>query len=285
MDLTEFLSGGLLPLNILTTESSLYLPRLRELYPNAKLFALTNCEEAVNYKKYRDLGVNWSLNENIKIFDERFFDIIIAESLLTYTKNSYDDLMNISRALKETGYLLSTFKNIRYAPVLNELKEGRFPFRDEKLYAKTEIVKMLNDAVFKEIAFLPMETDLSVKDTAKEFINAGFENFNDDLLTKIWMFKASVSTSSVLALKELYDKETRKNLAKLIRRVEYDIEREKNLENLWNFIEEHAVFPDYLLGFVEEICVYKESVLKILEKSAREKGLTDFSDAINEALQ
>ncbi|MBP3722205.1 MAG: hypothetical protein J6I62_02995 [Selenomonadaceae bacterium] len=89
----------------------------------------------------------------------------------------------------------------------------------------------------------------------------------------------------MLALKELYDGETRKNLAKLIRRVEYDIEREKNLENLWNFIEENQIFPDYLLGFIEEICVYKESVLKILEKSAREKGFTDFSNAINEALK
>lgn len=285
MDLTEFLSGGLLPLKILTIESSLYLPRLRELFPSAELFALTNYEEVVSHKKYKDLGVNWSLNEDIKIFNERFFDIIIAESLLTYAKNSYDDLMNISRALKETGYLLSSFKNIRCAPVLNELKEGRFSFRDEKLYAKTEIVKMLNDAVFKEIAFLPMEKDLSFKDTAEEFINAGFENFNDDLLTKIWMFKASVSTSSVLALKELYDKETRKNLAKLIRRVEYDIKREKNLERLWNFIEENSVFPDYLLGFIEEICVYRETVLKILEKSANEKGLTNFSDAIKEALE
>lgn len=284
MDLTEFLPGGVLPLKILTIESSLYLPRLRELYKGAELFAITSYEEVVNYEKYKNLRINWALNKDIKNFEEKFFDIIVAESLLTYTKNSYDDLMGVSRALKDTGYLLSAFRNVRYAKILKELKEGRFPFRDEKLYAKDEVVKMLNDAIFKEISFSPMEVDEDAQNIAEEFIATGFYDYNNDLLTKSWMFKAAVSTSSVLALKELYDGETRKNLAKLLRRVEYDIEREKNLEELWFFIEKNQIFPDYLIGFIEEICVHKISVYKILEKSAKDKVLTEFLDAIDEAV-
>lgn len=276
MDLRDFLSGGVLPLNILTIESSLYLPFLRENYPNANLFAITSYEEVVTYEKYQKLNINWSLNGDIKTFSQKYFDIIIAESVLTYSKNTYDDLMAISAALKETGYFLSSFKNIRFAPILNELKEGRYPFRDEHLYAKDEVVKMLNDAIFKEISFSPMEVDLKAQNIADAFINAGFENYNNDLLTKTWMFKAAATASSVLALKELYTKDIRKNLSKLLHRIEYDAERKKNIALLWDFIIAEHIFPDYLEGFVEEVCVYKESVFKILLESAKKRGLYDF---------
>lgn len=284
MDLTEFLSGGPLPLNILTIESSLYLLNLKKLYPNAALYAVTNYEEVINYKNYRNLNINWVLGRDIKIFPQKSFDIIIAESLFSHTKNSYDDLMAISRALKDTGFFLSTFKNIRYAPVLNEIKEGRFPFRDENLFAKDEVVKMLNDAIFKEIFFSPMEVDLKAQEIADNFMQAGFENYNNDLLTKTWMLKAAVSTSGALALKELYTKEIRKNLAKLLRRIEYDVEREKNLDIFWNFLEVENIFPDYLTGFIEEICVYKKSTLNLLLSSAKIRGKNDFVEAMNEAL-
>lgn len=264
MDLTEFLPGGPLDINILTIESSLYLPHLSKNYPNASLFAVTDYEEVINYEKYKNLNVNWVLEKDIKIFPQKKFDIIVAESILTYSQNSYDDLMNISRALKDTGYFLSCFKNIRFAPVITEIKEGRFPFRNEKLYAKDEVVKMLNDAIFKEIFFAPMEVDLNAEDTAQNFVQAGFQNFNNDLLTKTWMFKASVSTSAAIALKELYTADVRKNLAKLLHRIEYDVEREKNIAALMELTEKEGIFPDYLLGFIEEICVHKENMLKIL---------------------
>ena len=273
-----------MPLNILTIESSLYLLNLKKLYPNAALYAVTNYEEVINYKNYRNLNINWVLGGDIKIFPQKSFDIIIAESLFSHTKNSYDDLMAISRALKDTGFFLSTFKNIRYAPVLNEIKEGRFPFRDENLFAKDEVVKMLNDAIFKEIFFSPMEVDLKAQEIADNFMQAGFENYNDDLLTKTWMLKAAVSTSGALALKELYTKEIRKNLARLLRRIEYDVEREKNLDIFWNFLEVENIFPDYLTGFIEEICVYKKSTLNLLLSSAKIRGKNDFVEAMNEAL-
>ena len=274
MDLTEFMVGGPLELNILTIESSVYLPYLRRSYPNASLYAVTKYEEIINYPKYKNLNVNWILEEDIKIFPQKTFDIIIAESILTYTKNSYEDLMTINRALKETGYFLSSFNNIRYAPVIDEIINGRFPFRDEKLYAKDEVVKMLNDAIFKEIFFLPTkvglkvnsEADLNAKSIADDLIKMGFQNYNNDLLTKTWMFKASVSTASVLALKELYTNDIRKNLAKLLHRIEYDVEREKNLAALSKFIEKEHIFEDYLIGFIEEICVNKENVRENLRR-------------------
>lgn len=282
MNLMEFLSGGPLSLKILTIDSSLYLPRLRQIYPSSILYAMTDYEEIV--EKYKHLCVNWYLEKDMQNFHDNFFDIVISESVLTDTKNSYDDLMKINRSLKESGFFLGTFKNIRYAPILLELKEGRFPFRDEHLYAKDEIVKMLNDAIFKEIDFAPMERDLFSQNEADILVKLGFENYSDDLITKTWMFKAARATSAVLALKELYTEDTRKTLAKLLHRIEYDVEREKSLIYLWNLIEQEHIFPDYLLGFVEEITIYKKTTLKILYDYAKDNGIYDFATEIGEAI-
>ena len=285
MDLTEFLSASPLSLKVLTVESSIYLPQLRELFPKAKLFGITKHTEVINYPQYQNLNVYWTINDNVKIFPQDYFDIILAESVLNDTKNSYEDLMTISRALKDTGYFLGSFLNLRYAPILDELKEGRFPFRDEHLYAKDEVVKMLNDAVFKEIVFMPAAMDDENENTASSFAKAGFENYQQDLSTKIWMFKASRATASVAALKELYTKDTRKKLSRLLLRIEYDVNREENLALLWKLIDEERIFPDYLLGFMEEISIHKNETIKILLKSAKIRGLEDFASGMDEAMR
>ncbi|MBR3721947.1 MAG: methyltransferase [Selenomonadaceae bacterium] len=284
MDLCEFLSGGPSSFKILTVESSVYLPKLRELFPNGDLFAITKYSEVANYEPYKKLNIHFEISENVKIIQEKYFDIILGESLLTYAKNSYDELMAVSQALKDTGFFLGSFLNVRYAPILNELREGRFPFRNEKPYAKDEIVKMLNDAVFKEISFLPMEQNFQLDDMVSLFVKAGFENYNRDLSTKSWMFKASRSTAEVVALKELYTKEIRKELSRLLHRIEFGVNRNENLSALWNFIERERIFPDYLLGFIEEVSFDKRALRQILLLSAKKAGLEYFVSEIGERI-
>ena len=107
----------------------------------------------------------------------------------------------------------------------------------------------------------------------------GFDDFNGDLITKAWMFKASRSTATVAALKELYTKEMRRELARLLHRIEYGVEREKSLAALWELCAREMVFPDYLRDFVHEISVHEERVRKLLGESARACSLEDFAES------
>ncbi len=280
-DLLEFMASGPLPLRILTLESSYCLPQLRQRFPNGELCAMTSYEEVPGFPEYRGLDIRWEVGDYRSVgcsrYEKNSFDFILGETCLTHLWNSYDTLMEVSRLLKDTGHFLGSFLNIRYWRVLEELRQGRYPFRDQRLYAKDEVVKMLNDAIFKEIVFAPLLRFPEEREEAEAFSRMGFEDFNEDLVTKAWMFKASRSTAEVAALKELYAKEVRRDLSRLLHRIEYGVEAEESLASLWKLCAAERIFPDYLADFVHEVTVHEERVRDILGRSARASGLGDFA--------
>ena len=91
-----------------------------------------------------------------------------------------------------------------------------------------------------------------------EWINFGFDNFVDDLNVKTWIVRADRSTAEVAALKRFYTPQIRKQLATLIHRIEYDIDREENILLLKNFCEENQIFDDYLNDFIDQIVLHRE---------------------------
>ena len=285
-DLLEFMASGPLPLRILTLESSFYLPQLRQRFPNGELYAMTSYEEVPGFPEYRGLDIHWRIGDyrsmGLSSYEKDSFDFVLGETCLTHLWNSYDTLMEVSRLLKDTGHFLGSFSNVRYWRVLEDLRQGRYPFRDQRLYAKDEVVKMLNDAIFKEIVFTPFLRFPEEREEAEAFSRMGFEDFSGDLVTKAWMFKASRSTAAVAALKELYTKEVRRDLARLLHRIEYGVERDTSLAALWKLCAEELIFPDYLADFLHEIAAHEERVRAILGRSARALGLGEFAIAFEE---
>ncbi len=280
-DLLDFMASGLLPLCILTLESSFYLPQLRARFPNAKLYAMTSYEEVPEFPEHRNLGVQWVIGDFRKEslpWEPEFFDVVLAESCLECLWESYDTLMGISRSLKDTGHFLGSFRNIRYWRMLEHLREGRFPVRERHLYAKDEVVKMLNDAIFKEIVFAPFLQFPEESGEAEAFSSMGFDDFNGDLVTEAWMFKASRSTAAVTALKELYTKEIRRDLACLLHRIEYGVDEEKSLEGLWQLCRKELIFPEYLADFVHEVAAHEKRLRGRLGVSAERRFLGEFAE-------
>ena len=278
-DLLEFMASGPRSFRILTLESSFYLPDLRERFPHAELYAMTSYEEVPDFPENRGLEVHWTVKDYRREalpFGQEFFDFVLAESCLEYLWESYDTLMGISRCLKDTGSFFGCFQNIRYWRMLAHLREGRFPVRERHLYAKDEVVKMLNDAIFKEISFSPFLRFPEEREEAEEFSRMGFDNYNDDLITKTWMFQASRSTAAVSALKEFYTKEVRRDLARMLHRIEYGVETERNLGMVWELCEREMIFPEYLADFVHEIAVHEERLRERLRESARKHSLGEF---------
>ena len=178
---------------------------------------------------------------------------------MTLVHDPYKIAFGINRWLKETGFLVTQFDNIRFVGVLENLKQGYYPERERKLYAKTEIVRLLNDSLFKEISFYPDKIfDVNID----EWINFGFDNYNNDLKVKTWLIKASRSTAEVAALKQFYTPEIRKELAKLLHRIEYDIDREENLNRLIELCKKNQIFEDYLNDFIEQVVIHRDLLFK-----------------------
>ena len=269
--LLKFISPNVGNISVLVIESLSYLRELHELLPAAQILVLSEFSEAKS--DFNDLHLDWIFCDYKKFnfqMDEKIFDIIIAEDCLTFAYEPYKTMFGINRWLKETGFLVTQFESIRFIGVLESLKQGYYPERERRLYAKTEIVRFLNDALFKEISFSPGET---IEYNIDDWLSFGFDNYNDELLVKNWIVKASRSTAEVAALKEFYTPAIRKELAKLLHRIEYDIDREDNIERLRSFCEEHMIFNDYLADFIEQIVIHRERLFDIFAEDNAEDNI------------
>lgn len=225
---------------VLLIESQKYLAGVKKLMPNAQFVVLES----------------WNLPVEPKIFD-----VIIAGDCLTYGENFYRRLAELNHLLKDSGFVLTQFLNVRFIGVLESLRRGIFCPKEERFWAKFDVVKILNDANFKEINFLPCERK---KIPVEEWENFGFDNFSEDLSTKIWLVKASKCTAEVVSLKEMYTYETRAELSRRLHRVEYDIDAEKNLAAILELCRRENIFDEYLSDFIEQTVIHKEKVFNML---------------------
>lgn len=232
---------------VLLIDSEKYFAGVRELMPNARIFSLT-------------------LEDELPV-EPKIFDVIISTNCLTFAPDCYRNLLEFNYLLKDSGFLLTQFLNVRFVEVLENLKRGTFPAGERRFWAKRDVVKILDDATFKEIRFLPGEQlEVSVSDW-EEF---GFDNFSEDLATRIWLVKACKCTAEVAALKEMYTPEVRAELSRLLHRIEYGIDVEKNLQALVELCQREKIFSDYLADFVEQVVVHEAAskfILAAVDKS------------------
>ena len=248
----------------LVIDAEKYLSPLRELMPAAKIALLTSAQSHKAAELCRRLKVDLMEGDYLRgalPSEPKVFDVIIAEDCLSYSLDTYITLLELNHLLKDSGFLLTQFFNVRFIGVLESLRRGQFPTQEKKFWAKWDVVKLLDGAVYREVHFLPGE---QIKNSAADaWLNFGFENFSDDLLTKIWLVQACKSTAEVAALKEFYTEDVRAELSRLIHRIEYDIDVEENISRLKNLCQRENIFADYLNDFVAQVTTHEE-VRKIL---------------------
>lgn len=249
MSLLEFITPNFLPINVLLIESEGFLCGLREILPSARIALL---------KKEPTEAIKGLCDEfKADLIDElpnapKIFEIIIAEEILTVGEDFYSRLMAFNHLLTDSGYLLTKFYNVRYVGVLEALKSGRFSNNERRFWAKADVVKLLDNAIYKEIHFLPCEQGLS----AAAWEKFGFDNSNEDLTTKTWLVKACKCTAEVAALKEIFTPEVRAELSRILHRIEYDIDAEENLRRLMELCDREGIFDDYLRDFINQVVVH-----------------------------
>ena len=231
--LKNFVPPNFLPIKVLLIDSEEYLSGLRKILPAAQIFTADLIDELPTKPK--------------------IFEIIIAKDVLTIGENFYATLMLFNRLLTNSGFLLTQFYNVRFVRVLERLKQGKFLNNERRFWAKADVVKLLDDALYKEIHFLPGERE---NISAEDWEQFGFENYNDDLTTKIWLVKACKCTAEVAALKDIFTDEVRADLARILHRIEYDIDKEENFQRLMALCAREGIFDDYLSDFINQVVVH-----------------------------
>lgn len=265
-DLLHFLEPDGAALSVLVIESVRYLPRLRALFPNAALYAVAADEDAQSAPEAAGLGVRWTAldyRETPLPFAQRFFDIILSERMLEHVTNPQDIASGIGTFIKDTGFLLTSFENIRHWRVLKELMEGHYYAIIRRRYTMSEFSRLLSASFYKDVFFAPVRRP-SQRGEVERLMAAGFENRMDDLDTEVWLVQAMRSSASVAPLKAAYTPEVRKRLALLLRRVEYEIDAKENVRALWRLADEAGLSEEYIARFAAEIIVQRAAFASAL---------------------
>ena len=273
--LLQFVPESAEKLRILVVESCLYLPELRRRMPQAELYAVVADADIASMPEYAGLDVSWKIldyHETPLPYEKEFFDYILAERCLELAANPQDIASGFGTYIKQTGFLLTSFQNIRHWKVLRDLMDGHFYAVVSRWFAKPEMVKLLYASFYKDAVFRPQRST-APKELLQKLLDCGFDNTFHDIETEVWLVKAARSTPEIGMLKSFFTPEIRRSLVTLLRRVEYGIDVEANCQNFWRLYEDAGLFPDYLAEFIWETIVHRRAVFAALQASTTDADL------------
>lgn len=276
--LLQFVTAGRGKLRVLVVEGNLCLAELRKMLPEAELFAVTTDPDAAG--KCADLNIELisiDYREKPLDFAEKYFDYIIAPRALETAVNPQDIAAGFGKFLRDTGFLLTSFLNIRHWKIIKELQEGHFYYFCRHMFSRTEMETLLCASFYKSTGFAPLTRKAPAK-LLEALLAAGFENSSDDLETEVWLVKAGRSTPELMAIKSLYTPEIRKELSRLLHRIEFDVEREKSLDRLMSLCSREAIFPAYLAEFFALTVIHREQTVKLIAEKYRRSGMVEEAD-------
>ena len=253
-ELLSFLTASELPLRILVVESLVYLPELRAMFPEASLYAVAADADRFERPEVSELGVQFLeldyLAEPLP-YGPEFFDYIISDLTLEQAGNPQDIAAGFSHFLKQTGAFLTSFRNIRHWSVVQELMDGHYYQVVARLFAKPEFEKLLYASYYKDVRVRPQRRP-APEGEVDRLVAAGFDNTNDDLETEFWLVYAARSMPELSLLKSFFTAAQRKELARLLHRIEYDVDTVQQVAAFWQFYHRVGLFPDYTAAFVKE---------------------------------
>lgn len=284
MGLLHFLTPTEERLKVLVVESCLYLPELRNMMPRAELYAVTADSDIAELPEYAGLDVCWNIlefREEPLPYPKEYFDYIIAERCLENAANPQDIAAGFGTYIKQTGWFLTTFLNVRHWKIITELMEGHFYHICTHIFSKAEMMKLLFASFYKDMVFSGRHR-YAPEGLIKQLEDCGFENYHDDLETEIWMVKAARSMPEIATLKSCYTPQIRRKLVTLLRRIEFDICRPENVAALWELCDTQQIFPVYLADFIHETVMHRRILYQVLYQSdaSRMRELLDEADRI-----
>ena len=261
-ELLSFLLPDAAPLRVLVVESLEYLPQLRKMFPKSELHALAaECDPA-------DIptGVHWQELDYVTTplpYERKYFDYIISDLALENVDNPQDIAAGFSLFLKDTGALLTSFRNIRHWSVLQNLMDGHYYSIVSRLYARAEFEKLLYASFYKSVLCQAQQRK-APPGMIDRLVTAGFENHDDDLEAEFYLIRADRSMPELSLIKSMYTSEQRRHIVRLLHRIEYDVVRVESTRSLWDEVTRLNIFPAYLAALIHETVVHTERFYRAL---------------------
>ena len=260
--LLRFLMPGNQRHRVLVVESAAYLPRLRAMWPEAEIMAVVSDEDVPQRPELAGLDIAWTVLDYLETplpFARESFDYILSDFCLDLSWNPQDIAAGLGLFLKQTGFLLLSFRNIRYWKILQNLMQGHYYGIVTRMFTQTEMERLLAASFYKEMDFLPVYHDAPGELLAR-LEAAGFGNEHGDLEAEYYLVRAARSMSGIARLKREQRPEVRRELSRLLHRIEYGIDGKENSARLWNLYRKEQMTAEYLDAFINEATAHPARV-------------------------
>lgn len=255
---------------ILVVESSAYIETLRERFPYAEiLFVTADEDDAEKFSTQAKIFLLDYREERLP-FDKEFFDAIISDLTLEVVINPQDIAAGFSTYIKQTGVLLTSFRNLRHWKVLEKIMRGHYDGIVSRLYTRKDFERLLYASFYKHVRFFPL-IKKAPPEILDRLLNCGFENFGNDLETEFWLVRAARSMPELAMLKSMYTPNLRADFSRILHRIEYDIETESSVKKFWEIYDAAGMFAEYAMNFIEEVVIHRENFFTNLEKYSARK--------------
>lgn len=282
LELVKFITPSGERLRVLVVESPACLEELRRILPAAELVVVSNDEFLPGEERLQSLNLQWVQADYVTErlpFAEESFDYIIAARALEVVQNPADIASGFSSFLKQTGFLFTSFLNVRCWKVLEGLRDGHFRYSGRHMFARPELEMLFYATRFKEVRtaglLKPCPPELLEK-----LLAFGFENDRDDLETEVWLVRAARSMPEIAVLKSFFTPEVRGRLSRLLRRLEFGLEPEENLAALRQLCAREQIFPAYLASFIQLAAWYRERLVRLLVEDYDRRGEPEKADEL-----
>ena len=301
-ELLQLLEPSALPCRILVVESLAYLPRLRQMFPRGELLACADdpelalegpageswarmggiAEQGSLEDFFGGLGVEFTFLDYLSQrlpYEPESLDYIICDLLLERAGNPQDIAAGFSSYLKQTGALLTSFRNIRFWEIIEELQGGHYYQVVSRLYARPEFERLLYASFYKYVRCAP-QCRTAPPGRIEALTAAGFENIQGDLETEFWLVRADRSMPEMALLKSMYTPEDRAQLSRLVHRIEYGIDPAESAGGFWALWDRLGLFGEYGGQFVQEAVFHHERFYRNLRlfSPGREGDIADMEE-------
>lgn len=239
---------------VLVIESTEYIREIRNVMPNADITVVIADDININRRMYDDLGIHW-LHEDylskILSIKKESFDVIIGDELFLKSPNPNNTALDMVSYLSETGYFVTSFKNAVYWQIISDMMKGHFYHSLVRVFTPNEMVSLLGNAYFQDVAFMPvLASTTEGLDFIEKLVSMGFDNTSNILSVQTWGIRAKKFRSDVMALKCSFDKKIRWDLVTMLRRVEHGIQSTKNTTALLSLMDTENMQPSYIANYI-----------------------------------
>ena len=266
---------------MLSEQDAMVWKFLQDGYEGGRILA-ADCSEAL-IRKVKELSpkpelVQWTWEQQMAFCWNQWPDTkgVFRYILLGRLAERMEDIYafrQLQEHLTYDGTLISLWGNVQHWTVIRDLLKGRWYFSDNpifpkehhRLFSKEEILELFRVMHYKNmrVDYLALQGEPARLEQLRLW--SGMESCLA-LEVVFWCVEARLFKDEVIALRRQLTSELRKELARILRRIENDIEPGENCGLVREICKNQKVSKEYLEAFVRNVTLNPHKVLAKLQE-------------------